>query len=197
LTEGVSLVAFPAAVGLALVADDFVHVVLSSKWEGAIVPLRLLAIYTSVRTISPILAPVLTALGDTRFMLWTNLLSLVLLPTSFLIGTHWGVGGVAAAWLTVHPLTLVLVYRRTFSKIQLSWAAYLKALWPALSGVAGLCLLVFGVRVLLPTGLPRPLHFGAEVAAGVVGYAGVLLLLHRGRLTRLRTVLARARSKPA
>jgi PST family polysaccharide transporter len=38
LTEGLAVLTFAAGAGLALVADDLVHVVLGSKWEAAIAP---------------------------------------------------------------------------------------------------------------------------------------------------------------
>src|SRR4029077_18333826 len=41
LTEGLAVLSFAAGIGLALVADDFVLVVLGPKWEAAIMPLRL------------------------------------------------------------------------------------------------------------------------------------------------------------
>lgn len=193
LSEGISLVAFPAAIGLALVAESFTTVVLGDQWHMSIMPLRLLAIYTSVRAISPILAPVLTAVGDTRYVMWNNFVCLLLLPASFVIGTRWGVGGVAAAWLIVHPIPLVFLYRRTFERIELPVTTYLGSLWPALSGLIGLTACVLAVRTLSPQTLPPAAFLGAQVAAGAFGYAAVLLTLHRERLLRLRRVFSAMR----
>jgi len=195
LTEGVSLLTFPAAAGLAMVSELFVPVVLSPKWQASIVPLRLLAIYAAVRTISPILAPVLTAVGDTRFVMWNNLLALILLPVSFAIGTRWGVGGVAAAWLLVHPFTLIFLYRRTFNRIELTARAYLGSLWPALSGLIGMAAAVFAVHEIVSPAAAQPLRFGLEVAAGALGYGTVLLTLHRQRVMRLKTVFQALRRR--
>ncbi len=44
LTEGLALVTVPACVGLAVVADVLVRALLGNKWEGAVVPLRLLSL---------------------------------------------------------------------------------------------------------------------------------------------------------
>src|SRR5439155_593304 len=48
ITEGIALITFPVSLGLVLVARDFVLVVLGSKWEGTIAPLRLLAAYATL-----------------------------------------------------------------------------------------------------------------------------------------------------
>src|SRR5207249_9080683 len=40
ITEGIALITFPISLGLALVARDFVLVVLGSKWQASIAPLQ-------------------------------------------------------------------------------------------------------------------------------------------------------------
>ena len=54
ITEGLAMVTLPLSLGVALVADDFVRLVLGKKWEAAIVPLALLACSTSFRSITPL-----------------------------------------------------------------------------------------------------------------------------------------------
>ena len=65
LTEGLALLTFPLSIGLALVVNDFVLLVLGSKWQAVVPSLRLLALYASVRSITPLLSHVLTVTGDT------------------------------------------------------------------------------------------------------------------------------------
>src|SRR5437016_4606056 len=70
ITEGIALITFPLGLGLALVAQDFVLVILGSKWSATIAPLRLLAAYATIRSITPLLAQVLHTIRDTRFEMW-------------------------------------------------------------------------------------------------------------------------------
>jgi O-antigen/teichoic acid export membrane protein len=44
----VVLVTFPASFGIALLAPECVHLVLRLIWGGAIIPLQLLAVYSSL-----------------------------------------------------------------------------------------------------------------------------------------------------
>jgi PST family polysaccharide transporter len=195
LTEGIALLVFPAALGLSLVADDFVAVVLGAKWQGAVLPLRVLAAYATVRAIAPILPPLLNAIGETRLFMWNNLLALIFLPLAFLVGSRWGTVGIAFGWVAVHPLLLLVLYARTFRRIELPARAYLLSLWPAFSAALAMTGAVLLVRALLPAGAPRVASLLTEVAAGALVYLAALLLLHRRRLEAFRTAIARARTR--
>src|SRR5262249_17517307 len=49
LVRGIAFVTFPAAAGLALVADEFSAVALGAQWQASSIPLRLLALSTITR----------------------------------------------------------------------------------------------------------------------------------------------------
>ncbi|HUF70784.1 MAG TPA: lipopolysaccharide biosynthesis protein [Longimicrobiales bacterium] len=194
LTAGISLVAFPAGIGLALVTDDFVRGLLGPEWEAAILPMRLLALYAAVRAIGPILTPVLNAIGETRFAMWNNVLALAVLPVTFIIGSRWGIGGIAAGWIVVHPLILFLVYQRVAARIELPATDYLRALWPAASGVAVMAAVVIAVGALVPAWAPTP-RLIVEVVAGAISYVGIIAIFHRERM-RSAIRLVRATRDP-
>src|SRR5208282_5331327 len=97
LTEGISLITFPATLGLALVSRDFILLALGTKWAGAVVPLQLLALYASIRSITILLAPVMNAV-DVRWGARYGLLFVVVFPTAFYVGSRWGTVGIASAW---------------------------------------------------------------------------------------------------
>ncbi|HYH47189.1 MAG TPA: oligosaccharide flippase family protein [Thermoanaerobaculia bacterium] len=199
LTEGLALIAFPLAIGLVLVADDFVLVALGAKWAGTIAPLRLLALYASIRSLAPLLAQVLNALGESRFAMLNNLAAALLLPAGFLVGSRFGTVGIAAAWIVVHPLVLMSLYRRTFCVTGLTVRAYLAALAPAVSGTLLLVVAVLGVRLLLPAGVAGAggpaLRLALQVAAGAAAYGLALFLFHRDRLRAFRGLLRHLRRK--
>jgi O-antigen/teichoic acid export membrane protein len=195
LTEGIALVTFPAAVGLALVADDFVHVALTSKYEGAITPLRLLALYAMLRSIAPLLTPVLNAIGETRFAMWNNVLAFFLLPAGFLIGSRWGTTGIALTWIVVHPLIVAMAAWRVFSRIQLPVRQYVRSLAPGLAGVAAILLAWIALRWMLPDDVSRLLRLVLEVCGGALAYGAVTFGLFRHRLQAFRQVIRNAASR--
>jgi PST family polysaccharide transporter len=194
LTEGMALITFPAAIGLALVADDFVRVVLTEKYEAAIAPLRILAVYTAVRAISPLFPPLLTALGRTRDVLRNNVLALILLPAAFLIGSRWGTTGIAAAWIVVHPIVVLQILLCTFRATELKPAQYLASLAPAASASMIMVVAVVVLRIALPSDISPTVRFFTEVPVGAATYGAVLFGLHRDRLLAFRSILRMARS---
>jgi PST family polysaccharide transporter len=193
LTEGIALITFPAAVGLSVIADDFVRVVLTDKYEAAILPLRILAIYTTVRAVSPLYPPLLTALGRTRDVLRNNVLALVLLPTAFWFGSRWGTAGIAAAWMVVHPIVVLQILVCVFRATELKPATYLRALTPAAVSSVIMVAVVLALRFLLPSDISPTWRFAAEVPVGAGTYAAVMFGLYRERLQAFRTTINLAR----
>jgi O-antigen/teichoic acid export membrane protein len=197
LTEGLALLTFPASVGIALVARDFVLAFLGTKWSGAIVPLQLLAVVMGFRSVAPLLPQVLNVLGDTRFSMYNSLLAAVVMPVAFfLMGSRSGTTGLALAWLTVYPLLSVILYWRVFRRLELHATEYLRAVWPALSSSLVMAAVVLGVHRLVGGALPRGGRLGLEVTSGVLTYLLICLTVHRERILAFFSVI-RGRSSPA
>lgn len=192
LTEGLALATFPATVGLALVAEPFVLAVLGEKWRAAVPVLRLLALYASLRSITPLLPQVLTVTRDTRYAMWTSVAGAVVLPAAFLIGSRWGITGVAVAWMIAHPLCILPLYLRVFRRLELRAAEYLRAVAPALGGCVVMAAAVAGAGA-LTRGWPPGAALAASVAAGAAGYGGWIAAAHRDRLRAFLATIRAAR----
>jgi O-antigen/teichoic acid export membrane protein len=188
LTETLAMATFPATIGLALVARDLIPFALGHKWEGVIVPLEILSVYVTFRSIVALLGKLLTAVGNPRFVMWDDLAALIILPTGFYIGSHWGTQGIAWGWVAAYPLVALPLYWKTFKTIEMPVGDYLRALRPALHGTLGMVLAVSLLKwALLPRG-PLLLRLVLEIATGATAYIATLLLLHRERIaTFLRT----------
>lgn len=190
LTEALALAACPAAIGMAMVAGDFVPLVLGAQWGGAVVPLQLLALYAGLQATSALLPHVLHVTDQVSVDSRTGIAALVVLPPAFYFGgLHWGTAGIASMWLLVYPFILVPMYRRVFSTLEMSARSYLQSLWPALHGSAAMVAAVIALRLLSPDAWPRALDLGAQVAAGGATYVLVVVRLHGTRLRVLRDVV--------
>ena len=195
VTEGLALVAFPMTIGLALVAGELVPVLLGQSWTFMVTPLRVLAAYAAIRTISPLSPHLLTAIGDTRFQMYLSGLAAIVLPTSFYIGSHWGTIGIAVAWTIAHPLMVYLPgTARVALRIRLSPAAYLRALWPAVSSCSAMAVAVFFAQSMLPATYPLVVRLIAEIVLGAMLYSACVLLFHRARLTGFLAIVRNARA---
>jgi O-antigen/teichoic acid export membrane protein len=181
LTELIALATFPATIGLGLVARELVPFALGKKWEPAVPALEVLSAYAALRSVVALLPKVLTAVGDTRFVMWDELAALVMLPCGFYIGSHWGIAGIAWSWVAVYPCAAVPLYWKVFKTIQLDVGGYFRALRPALEGTAVMVIGVVWLKRALPAGQPLLLRLGLEIGAGATIYVATVLLLHRER----------------
>lgn len=185
LTEGLALVTFPATIGLALVADDFVALVLGAQWATVVMPLQILAGYAAFRSIMTILSPVLLVTGLSRLGMMNSIWSIVALLPAFYCGSQWGINGVAVAWLLTYPFLTIPIYSVVFKHIGLSVDKYLLALWPAVSATLVMVAFVLFVRNVVPEGWPRLIHMGILTTVGGMAYLGTAWAFHRERARAL------------
>lgn len=194
VSEGISLLAFPMAIGLSLIASDLVPVVLGARWSGAILPLQALAVAAAVRALGPPLSQTLVAIGRPDLEARYTYVGVVYFITVFLIGSQWGVFGVAMGWVIGYPILLSSYLLRQVMRLAgLKWREYLGALWGAASSSFIMVLAVVGVRTLTTDVLSPAPRMGVSVLVGAVAYAGALLLFHRSRATRFLQLLKRPR----
>ena len=59
-----ALIVFPATIGMALVAPEFVPLVLGPKWSGVTLPLEVLVLHALVRSNVVLLTPLLNVIGE-------------------------------------------------------------------------------------------------------------------------------------
>jgi O-antigen/teichoic acid export membrane protein len=196
LTEMVSLVTFPVCAGMALVAEDFVNVILGSQWEPAVLPLRILALVAAVRSIAPLLGTVAYATRDERFGLKVSVAAAVLLPFIFLLCSTWGVPGIAVGWVLAIPVTTLPILIRVSRRLDLPIRDFSLAMWPAVSSA----LVMSGAVLVTMRGASdwtSHMRLAAAVLVGVTSYAAVLASLHHKRLSMYLATLRRSRVPPA
>lgn len=187
LAEAVGLITLPLSVGLALVSQEFVLAFLGQKWAPAAAPLMFLALYASIRSLTPIVWSVLYVVGDSAFAMKASMTMAVVLPAAFVLGSHWGNAGIAAAWMIGFPIVATPVTARVLRRIDLRWNSFLRVLAPALTGCLAMCATVLGVKAALGAHFTVPSRLAILVATGAVTYcvaAGALSWPRRHALRR-------------
>jgi teichuronic acid exporter len=195
ITEGLALLTFPACIGLALVANDFVRLALGERWVAAILPMQLLAVLATLRSVQPIIAQVLFAIGESRLAMRNAMLTALVLPVCFVLASHWGISGVAGAWLIVGPLMFSPLLLRTLRRIELPAKQYFISLWPASSGCLIMVCAVISVSHVFLDGTPTSAALIIKIGTGAVAYSATLLAFHRARIVILRKMLRKLRER--
>lgn len=191
ISEVLALATFPATVGLALVARELVPLALGRKWLAMVPALEVLCFYATLRCLVALLDRVLTAVGQVKFVMRIQLWALAILPCAFYFGSHWGITGIAYAWVAAYPLVALPLYWRVFRTIDMRFADYFRALRPALDATFVMTLSVLGLRWVLPPTHSLLLSLVLEVVVGATAYIATVLLLHRDRA---RAFLSMAKS---
>ena len=182
LTEAMSLITFPATIGLGLVARELVPVAFGHKWDSAVPPLQILSMYAAFRSIVALLPKVLTAVGNPRFVMWCDLLAVCTLPIAFVAGSHWGTAGVALGWVVAYPVVALPLYWKTFTTIGMKASEYISAVRPAIDGSAFMIAVVLLLKWKMPVATPLVVQLAAEIVAGAIIYVTIEFLFYRQRI---------------
>jgi len=189
ITDGLSLLTFPASLGMALVADQFVLVVLGPKWAPAIIPLRLLAIYTALRSITTVFPGMLLTIRYSRFVMWNTIVAAIVFPAAFYYSSRWGTTGIGWTWVVLYPLIIAPMMWRTFAVTKMPIGTYLRSVLPALRASLVMVLTVFGVRMVTPATWPLAVQFAVSILAGALSYSAMVLVLERKRMGNVLRLL--------
>ncbi|MBN1609158.1 MAG: lipopolysaccharide biosynthesis protein [Polyangiaceae bacterium] len=175
-------------------APDLLLLLGKGQWIAAAPVVRVLCVAAWLRCLAQTFPPLFNAAGRPAFVLYDSVLSLIVMVGAFagslqLWGDRVGVIVISYAWLASYPVLLGFEWAMARSVIPLRVGAYLRALLPAVDGVA----LLVGAFVLFEplrrTLRPGVASFTATVAAGALVYAAYLGL---GLKLTPRRLLARA-----
>jgi O-antigen/teichoic acid export membrane protein len=194
ITGVMALIIFPVTIGVALVAREFVPVVLGGQWMGVVLPLELLALHAVVRSNVILVTPLLNVIGEERLVMWNSLAALAVLPVSFYLASHWGTAGIAAVWVVVYPVLHAPLFSRVFRGVGLGRGEYFAALWPAISGCLVMTVAVLLVKFAMGQGWPLAARLAAEIGVGAAAYAVVLLSFHRNYLRGIQRFVQKSRA---
>jgi O-antigen/teichoic acid export membrane protein len=110
-TVVVTSVVAPAMVGLVVVAPDFIHVVLGSRWAATGPVVRILAPLAIAQSLAALASTTLLARGRAKTVFRFSVVNTILVVGAFVFGLQWGIIGVAAAFACVSiPMAGVLLY---------------------------------------------------------------------------------------
>lgn len=190
------IITYPVLLGLALVADDLVLLLLTEKWLPIVPVLQGLCAVNLLRVSGTTLPPVLNGRGKAGVVLRYAAISAVVLPAAFLVGAHYGLTGVVAAWAVAYPPLYLLLLLNCLRDLGIPFGAFLRLTVSAAVSCAIMVGVVLGVKV-LGHDLNPWVRLGMEVGSGAGAYVGSFLLLFRDQIDQIRKGFAMLRKRPA
>lgn len=193
----ITLLSFPASVGIVVVAPVFVRAVLGPAWLGMIVPMQLFGVYAALRSFRSATVPLFRAIGRPDLDTKIRVLKLALIvPFIYPASQAFGVSGVALVVLghtvVVAPIASYVAVRSVEGRM----ATFGRTLsYPALGSLV-MGAVVYGLRERIDA-IPLFAELLVLVLVGAMAYAVVMLGLERrfgiGLARLFRIVQNRAR----
>ena len=170
-----SLFAFPAFIGLGVLAPEFVRGVLGEQWTESIPVLQVLLIVGALQSVSLFNNVVLKSMGKPSWALGFTALATVGNLIGFLIVVRYGIVAVAAAYVIRGYLMAPLAVYLVGKLIHLDYGAYLRQYISPLASSAVMVAAIVLAQSLLPEtsallGLLMYTALGAAVYIGAVRF---------------------------
>jgi len=181
-TSMTSLLAFPAFLGMAVLAPEMVIGFLGPEWEASIPIMQILALWGILQALTFFNNRMIMACGKASWSFALSLTNGIASVVAVVVAVRWGVVVVAAAFVIrayLHaPFPLWIVHKLT----GLDLKSYFYQFAAPLSASLAMVTLVWFVKSSLTGVLPPLGLLAVSVPIGVVAYALTIRLLVPGRL---------------
>jgi O-antigen/teichoic acid export membrane protein len=173
IIKKISFVTFPICIGLALAADNFVLTVYGDQWNKVVPVLQILMVAGLISSIGTVVGAVFKGIGRPDVELKVNFFSLLSFTVLILVGSKWGIIGVAVAVL-INTIIFNNVMTLTLLKIlKLKFINYLLAMKNSIFSTffMGIILLLFNYSASYIGFFQNQLiSFITDILLGVVTY---------------------------
>lgn len=190
----VELIATPISLGLIIAADPIIRVVFGDQWLDAVPILRVLAAYAWVYSIGFHVGGIYKAVGRPDILLYLSLFTVIILIPSLLIGSGFGIIGVAWGHLIAVLIRRIVSITVATRIIKVTFREIFSELMPALR--AGLVMVLVTLPVLYATiNLSAFIQLVLIVLAGATSYLGIAWWTEKENFYRLMRIVGK--SNPA
>lgn len=146
---------FPMTLFLAIFAKELILIVLGPHWMMSVFIFQLLSISALINPVVGTTGVILISTGQAGRFLKIGIVSSVVVVSSFFIGIHWGVNGVALAYAVANYALFIPVLLYCFHQTPVKFVAVLTEIaLPALHTAVTCCLMI-GLKFLLNLFLPE------------------------------------------
>ena len=189
----IELIIAPICFGLLIAADPIVRVLFGDQWLEVIPLLRVLAIFAWIYSLGYHVGDIYKAIGRPDILLKLSLFMLIILIPAFIIGTQFGLIGIAWGHLIAVLIERIVGLQITTRFLGISLVDIFSEMKPSIQGV--LLMIPVSLIVLNLTSNTNPIvQLVLVVISGAVSYLGVLWWVERENLLRLAYIIGLSRS---
>jgi O-antigen/teichoic acid export membrane protein len=186
--ESVSLLAFPAAVGMATIAPEALAIFVGPKWADAVIPFQILCLSLPFRALGLLFTPALFGTGQPRVAVENNAITLVTVAVALIVGVQWGVVGLCVGWLAGYvPIFCVTAYR-ALATLEMPVGRAVAAMGIPLAATLVMGGGVVGARILVAEALPPAAALASLSLLGAGIYGALMAALRPQALRSLWTL---------
>jgi O-antigen/teichoic acid export membrane protein len=197
-TRMVAAISIPPLVGIALVAGDFVHVVLGEKWSDAVPVIQILAVVGILQSLHTLNAEVFLALGRAGTFLGYTLLWAAATLTAIVVGVQGDIVTVAACYAVATVLVEPVQAYLTTRVLGIPLWRYVRSLSGVAQASALMAISVLGGREALEAaGVPALARLVLLALLGATVYLGASLWRAPDVTEEIAGVIRRRRERPA
>lgn len=173
-----ALAAVPLMAGLAAAAPQIAVGVYGPAWTGMAAPLQVLCAAGAFRAVYHVSGALTHASGRVMAELWRQAVYAALVVAGAIVGSRWGVTGVAWGVVVSIVLMYMMMARLSLRIAGLRWRDFFAAQLPgaALGGLVGAAAWTTAA-VLAPRGVGPLAVFGMQTVAGIAALAAGIALL--------------------
>jgi O-antigen/teichoic acid export membrane protein len=179
LTFATTLAAVPCSCVLVVTAPDLVAAILGPQWDRVVLPLQVLAAALWMRNVSKISDAVATAAGALAPRARSQAAYAAAAVAGSVVGSRWGIAGVAAGMNVAVALNYVLMSRVCLRATRTVQRRFVIAHLPGVSvGAVCAALAYAATRAMAASGQPAAIRLGSAWAAAAVPF-GVVFCMPR------------------
>jgi O-antigen/teichoic acid export membrane protein len=194
----VSAIAVPAFIGMAVVAPEFVPVVLGSRWSQVVPVLQLLSLAGVAQSYQSLNWSVLQAMGKPGLLLTFMCFSTFVTVGGFVLGLHWGVVGVAGFYAIARGIALIVYTWLTCRITELSPMHFIRSHADVTVLALTMGVAVYAARLGLEHGsVPQALQLVLLTLFGAGVYLALVATFTRDVIVEVRDMWSRRRSSEA
>jgi O-antigen/teichoic acid export membrane protein len=177
---------------LALIAPEFIRLVLGEKWFPMLYAFRLMLVFTMLDPIKVTIANLFIAVGEPKKLVWIRAMQFIVLAASlYILGPNFGIIGVALAVDIMLVIGIILLLREIRNFVDLSIRTLFFA--PLIALVAGM-VLARG-SLLIPGVLGSDWRTaGIKIFIYIVIFGFIMFLLERRRIYLIADLFPRLSS---